>query len=350
MSPDTLTVAVVVPTSIDLATVLTSLEPRIRLLWEPRLFPPMRHVADFDGAPGFTRSVEDQQRFDDLIAQADALYGIPDQSPAALKLAVTRNPGIRWVHTMAAGGGSQVRAAELSEAELARVAVTTSAGVHAGPLAEFALMGLLAGVKDLPQLRLLQEKRAWPERRPTRELGDLNVVLLGTGGIGRAVAERLRPFGSHVIGVNRRGLAVPGLDKVVRYEDLGPLLERADAVISTLPGTDATWHLLSAAALDRLPHGAIIVNVGRGTVIDEAALAERLADGRISFAALDVFEQEPLSPSSPLWDQENVILSAHSAALSTQEEQRIAELFADNAGRLLDGRKLRNRMDIDNFY
>lgn len=350
MSRDELKVVVTVPSSIDLRTELTTREPRISLLWEPSLFPRMRHVADFDGEPGFERSARAQRELDRLIGQADALYGIPDESPLALRSALDRNPGIRWVHTMAAGGGNQVRRAALTAEQLERVAVTTSSGVHSHPLAEFAVFGLLAGLKGLPQLSQLRLDRSWPPRMPTRELSDLTVVLLGTGGIGHTVADRLQSFGARLIGVNRRGAATPGVEQVFGYRDLVTALDHADAVVSSLPATPATHHLLDGLALDRLRPGAIVVNVGRGSVIDEAALIERLTDGRIGFAALDVFETEPLPASSPLWSLDNVIVSPHSAALSDKEEHRIAELFADNAGRLLDGRPLRSRMNVDEFY
>jgi phosphoglycerate dehydrogenase-like enzyme len=123
-----------------------------------------------------------------------------------------------------------------------------------------------------------------------------------------------------------------------------------DGIVVTLPGTSATEKLVGAEVLGAVRPGTTLVNVGRGTVIDEDALVSALGDGRIGFAALDVFAAEPLDPASPLWDLPNVLISPHTATLTAAEERRIAELFADNAGRLLDGRPLRNVVSTVEFY
>ena len=121
-------------------------------------------------------------------------------------------------------------------------------------------------------------------------------------------------------------------------------------MISTLPGTDATTGLLGRDFFAGLKPGATVVNVGRGTVIDEPALIEALTNGRVGFAALDVFATEPLPKDSPLWTMPNVLVSPHTAALSRHEDRRIAEVFSDNATRLLDGRPLRNLINTEEFY
>ncbi|MFF8630135.1 NAD(P)-dependent oxidoreductase [Streptomyces werraensis] len=123
-----------------------------------------------------------------------------------------------------------------------------------------------------------------------------------------------------------------------------------DAVVNTLPGTDATHHLLGKRFFDALKPGATVVNVGRGTVVDEAALIAALGSGRVGFAALDVFETEPLPVHSPLKDDGRVLVSPHTAALDTAEDRLIAELLAANATRLLDGQSLLNRVNTVEFY
>lgn len=123
-----------------------------------------------------------------------------------------------------------------------------------------------------------------------------------------------------------------------------------DAVVNTLPGTAATEKLLGEEFFAALSEEAIVVNVGRGTVIDEEALVEALDAGRVGFAALDVFAVEPLPVSSPLWGHPRVLVSPHTAALNSGEEERIAQLFAENARRLLDGEELVNLVDTIEFY
>ena len=350
MTADRLRVVVAAPLSAADAARIVELEPRIDLVYEPALLPPMRHAADFAGDPEFRRTTEQQRAFDDLIDSADVLYGIPDVDSAALARAVRANPRLRWVQTMAAGGGAQVRAAGLSTAELDRVTFTTSAGVHGGPLAEFAVFGVLAGAKDLPRLTAQKSGHEWTGRWTMRQVSDLTVLVLGLGGIGTETARKLSALGARVIAFNRSGEgSIEGVS-VQPMHLLREHLPQADAVVVTLPGTAATEGLLDDGFFAALTPGATIVNVGRGTVIDEPALLRALESGQVGFAALDVFAVEPLDTASGLWDHPNVVISPHTAALDPREESRIAALFADNAGRFLDDRPMRNVVDTVEFY
>ncbi len=345
-----LRVAVASPLSEELCRLIEQREPRIDLVRDQSLYPPMRHPADFGGDPDFRRTPEQQQAFEQLIDSADALYGIPDVDPAALKRAADANPGLRWVHTMAAGGGGQVKAAGLSPEQLKRITFTTSAGVHGGPLAEFAVFGVLAGAKDLSRLLAQQRDRVWSGRWEMRQLSELTVLVVGLGGIGAEVARRLATLGATVIGTSRHNRPVEHVDRLVRTDQIAAVVPEVDAIVLTLPGTAATEKLIGAEVLAAVRPGTILVNVGRGTVVDEDALLPALRDGRVGFAALDVFATEPLPADSPLWGEPNVLVSPHTAALNGAEDRLIAELFATNASRLLDGHDLRNRVDTVDFY
>ena len=347
---DRLRVAIAAPVPHDVPELIRGREPRIELRYDPEVLPPMRHPADFSGDPAFTRTEEQQRRYEELLDGADALYGIPDVDAAALRRVVEANPNLRWVHTMAAGGGASVKAAELADEKLNTITFTSSAGVHAGPLAEFAIFGLLAGAKDLPRLNAQQSAREWSDRWMMGQLGEQTVLVVGLGGIGRRVVELLAPFGGTILGTSRRGVTVAGVDEVIHPDDLVDVAGRVHAVISTLPGTDATAGLLDGHFFQALKQGATVVNVGRGTVIDEPALIDALRTGKVGFAALDVFATEPLPSDSPLWSMPNVLISPHTAALSRHEDRRIAELFCDNATRMLDGQPLRNVINTDEFY
>ena len=347
---DRLRVAIAAPVPQGLTDLLLEREPRIDLLYDPDVLPPMRHPADFTGDPSFSRTAEQQHRYEELLDVAEALYGIPDVDGTALRRTVEENPDLRWVHTMAAGGGATVKAADLTPEQLSKIVFTSSAGVHAGTLAEFALFGVLAGAKDLPRLSAQQAAREWSGRWMMGQVSEQTVLVLGLGGIGRRVVELLAPFGGTIIGTSRRNISMPGVDEVVHPDDLVAVAGRVDAVITTLPGTDATTGLVGRDFFGALKSGATVVNVGRGTVIDEAALIDALSDGRVRFAALDVFAIEPLPADSPLWSMPNVLISPHTAALSVHEDFRIAELFCDNATRLLDGQPLRNVINTEEFY
>lgn len=181
-------------------------------------------------------------------------------------------------------------------------------------------------------------------------LSEQTVLVLGLGGIGRRVVGLLSAFGATVIGTSRRQITVSGVDRVVHPDRLTDVIGEVDAVVTTLPGTTQTEGLLGKAVFDAARPGLTVVNVGRGTVIDEPALIEALGTGQVGFAALDVFAAEPLDRESPLWDLPNVLVSPHTAALSVHEDRRIAELFAANATRFIDGRLLTNVINTEEFY
>ncbi|QNK79554.1 D-2-hydroxyacid dehydrogenase [Nakamurella sp. PAMC28650] len=349
-SSDPVTVVLATPLAPDLRHLITDVDPRVALLVDDELLPPQRFPGDHSGDPAYRRTPGQQAAFEALLARADVLYGIPDVDPTMLARTVTTNPGLRWVQTMAAGGGATVQAANLSEEDLARVVFTTSAGVHGGTLAEFALFGVLAAAKDLPRLQRLQRAHEWPERWAMGQVGEQTVLVVGLGGIGGETARLLKCFGATVLGVKRTAGPVDHVDEVHPLSALPELVGRADAIIFTLPGTAATAGLYDAELIAATKPGAVIVNVGRGTVIDEPALIHGLTTGPLGSAYLDVTAVEPLPAESPLWDLPNVVIAPHTAALNAKEDQRIAELFAGNMTMFLAGRRMTNVVTPGEFY
>ena len=331
------------PENIEL---LRSREPRLDVVFEPELFGP---PSDNWMIP-HVRTAEDQARFEAVVDTAEALFGVPDNSGKALGRTVAANPALRWVHTIPAGGGQQVKAARLDADALARIIFTTSAGVHAEPLAEFAVFGVLAGAKLLPYLRTAQIRHEWAPRKAMGLAPDMTVAVVGLGGIGRLAASKLSGLGYRVVGVHRRAVEVPGVAQVYPVERLAEVAATVDAIVLALPGTVQTEGMLSREVLAAIKPGASVVNVGRGSTVDEAALIEALADGRVGFAALDVTAVEPLPSDSPLWDLPNVLISPHTAAISVHEPRLITELFAANATAFLDGRPLQNVVNTVEFY
>jgi phosphoglycerate dehydrogenase-like enzyme len=199
------------------------------------------------------------------------------------------------------------------------------------------MLGLLAFRKGLPRLRADAKERRW-DHYPTPELDGATVLVVGLGAIGREVARLAVAFRMRVLSVRRH------------EGDLDELLPQADAVVVTLPSTEETRGMLSRERIARMRDGAIFVNVGRGDVVDEEALIDALRAGRLAGAALDVFAQEPLPASSPLWEMENVIVSPHTAAQSLRENERIVELFGENLRRWLAGEEILTPIDTTLFY
>lgn len=342
-------VVIATPLEAELVSRIDQEVPAARVHAEPALLPPARYPCDHRGDPLFHRDPRYEDRWWELLGRAEVFFGIPGDTPDGLAQAVRRCPDLRWVQGTAAGEGEKVRRARLTPEELRRVTVTSAAGVHATTLAEYCLLGMLTFAKDVPGLRRDQRMRRW-SHYPMRELRGGTIVLLGLGGVGVEVARLAKALGMYVVGVKRTPEDMPGVDEVHDMSALPSLARRADVLVCTLPATDETAGLVSRKVIETLPEGCIVVNVGRGSVFDETALADALAAGRLAGAALDVFSVEPLPPDSPLWELDNVILSPHTAALSVRENERIVDLFVDNLHRYLRGAPLRNRVDSERFY
>jgi phosphoglycerate dehydrogenase-like enzyme len=344
-----LDVVIATPLDAELVSRIATGAP-VRMHYEPDLLPPSRFPSDHRGESGFTRSAADEKRWQHLLASAEVMYGFPGDVPDGLAAVVHDCPRLRFVQATAAGAGEQVEAAGLTDDDLDRVAVTTASGVHGGPLAEFAILGLLALTRDLHRIQADQAARRWPHYA-TEDLEGKLVVVLGTGVIGVRVAQAAKALGMRAIGVNSSGgTATDPFDELHASADLAAVVAGATALVITVPLTEQTRGMVDAGVLDALTGGAVIVNVGRGAVIDEPALIAALETGRLAGAALDVTTTEPLPDDSPLWGMPNVLLSPHTAALSPRENERIVELFIDNLNRLHEGRDLRSRITSARRY
>ncbi|HZD70236.1 MAG TPA: D-2-hydroxyacid dehydrogenase [Actinomycetes bacterium] len=351
-------IVVATPLEPELVDRIRHVVPGAEVSFEPALLPPPRYPSDHRGDPEFRRDQVGQRRFDELLAGADVLLGVPGETPEALAHVVRTCSRLRWVQGNTAGMGEMVRRAGLTREELDRVRFTSTAGVHGAQLAEWAMLGLLAFTKDLPRLLADKADRRW-RSYVVRELRGQTLLVLGLGGIGREVARLARCLGMRVVGVRRAGQresvggSPPDVDTVEEVHPpsaLPELVGRADAVVLALPGTPETAGLFSRALIERLPHHAVVVNVGRGAAVDETALTEALAAGRIAGAALDVFATEPLPPDSPLWELPNVLISPHTASVTPAENGRVVELFCDNLQRWVGHQPLRNLVDTEHFY
>ena len=295
--------------------------------------------SDGDGPRGSSDEVMN------AIPSADVYLGFG--IPRPLLLAGKR---LRWVHSAAAGVGNALYP-EMRDGD---VVLTNSAGVHAIPIAEFITASVLYFFRGLDIAVDQQRRREWNkhpfvgEQSPLREVGGACVLIVGAGGIGSEAARRLSALGALCIGVRRRpALGAPeGFERVVGFESIDDVLPRADVVVLAAPLTEETRGLLGARRLDALPPSAIVVNVARGALLDEAALVERLRAGTIRGAALDVFQDEPLASESPLWQLRSVLVSPHVSPVSPGRFwTRELDLFLDNWRRFVRGESLRNVVD-----
>ncbi len=273
---------------------------------------------------------------------------------------LARAPSLRWVHS-ATAGVERV----LTPASRARGLVITNArGVFSRPIAEYVMLMILSAARRLPQLLELQAERTW-QPLEARELRDITVGIVGLGSIGRAVGALATAFGCRVMATRRRPEAgVAGhdgagdepflgslmLDRVLPPEQLPVLLAECDFVVLAAPLTDDTRGLVSDEAIARMKPGAWVINVARGELVDERALARALRNGRLGGAVLDTFIEEPLPPTSQLYDVPNLIITPHTSWSSARVLDRSMDLFCENLRRYADGRGLVNVVDPSAGY
>ena len=326
------------------ATIAAALPGRLRVLHEPDLLPVPRYVADHNGIP---RSLDpaQQRRWLEVLAEADIMFDFDWFDPANLP---KNAPRLRWLQGTSAGIGEFLTRTGLIRSD---ITFTTAAGVHGGALAEFTLLGLLHFFREVPRLTAMQKAHHW-ERYTNREMAGSRLLLVGLGGVGREVARRCAAMGIEVWGARRRADEAPpeGVTRLVPVGELRNHLPAVDALVLACPLTSETRGLIGAAEIAAMRPTAIIVNIARGAVIDEAALIAALAANRLGGAALDVFATEPLPADSPLWDMPNVLFCPHSASTVMAENERIVALFLDNLRRYVEGRPMRNLFDKTRGY
>jgi phosphoglycerate dehydrogenase-like enzyme len=275
-----------------------------------------------------------------LDAEALVVWG---SSGADLAAVAGRMPRLRWVQTLAAGPDSVLGAGFPED-----VVVTSGAGLHNRTVTEHALALVLALVRRLPATARAQAEHRWagelgglqplhPDGAVTT-LIDARVLIWGFGSIGQNLAPLLRALGARVRGVARSAGERAGFS-VAAESDLEQELGQADVLIMILPSSAGTTRALDGGRLAALPQHAYVVNVGRGSTVDEAALTAALEKGRLAGAALDVTATEPLPPDSPLWDAPNLLLTPHAAG---GRPVGADELIAENVAALLAGGELRN--------
>lgn len=268
------------------------------------------------------------------IRDAEVVFTLslkPDQFKAAQKL--------KWIHCPAAA----VHQFSFPELMNSDVILTNGRDVHGPVVAEHVMALIFAMAKNLHLAARYQQKHVWGQEAiwysypHPREIAGATLGLVGLGSIGRAVAKHASALGMRVIAVREhpeKG-SDEGVGEVFSTSQLDSLLTQSDYVVLAAPVTGDTMHLMNATRLAKMKPNACLINVGRGQLVDEAALAQVLRGKRLGGAALDVFEKEPLPSDSPLWDIENLLITPHTAGLAEKLWERQYELFCENLRRYL---------------
>ncbi|MGD8466722.1 MAG: D-2-hydroxyacid dehydrogenase [Anaerolineae bacterium] len=273
-------------------------------------------------------------------------------------------PSLRWIQLHTAGA-DHLQNQPVMESNMA---ITTVSGIHATPIAEYVMASMLAHRWRVAHWTECQREAQWPSGRwqlyARPELRASTLGILGYGSIGREVARLAKAFGMRVLALSRSGSridhgytagdigdpegAIP--ETIYKPEGLQEMLAECDYVVIALPLTPATTHLIGEAELHAMKPDAYLVNIARGGIIDEPALIRALEEGWIAGAGLDVFEEEPLPPESPLWNLDSALLSPHVAGFTPRYDERAVALFAQNLERYLNDERLLNLIDKERGY
>ena len=277
-------------------------------------------------------------------AEAEVAFGGISGDRVAKLLAAT--PKLRWYHTPAAGVD---RLLDIPDFRARGIILTNNSGSYDVQIAEHVLAFIFGAAKRLHLYRDQQARREWRDQEHD-ELRDQTVVVYGAGSIGGEVVRLASAVGMRVIAVRRSGGPLPGASRVVTPERLAEVSALADHLVIAAPLTPATRGAVSREVIARMKPTAWIVNIARGPIVDEAALAEALASGRLGGAALDTFTKEPLPADSPLWALPNVVITPHTSNSSPKVRERTLALFVENVRRYKAGEPLLNRVDFEVGY
>ncbi len=278
----------------------------------------------------------------DALAEARVLFNWSG-SRAEIVNVLARAPKLEWVHARYAGLDGIMS----PELQASHVPLTNGRGTFSQSLGEFVIAGALYWAKDFPRMLRAKAEHRW-EVFDILELSTQTMGIVGHGDIGRAIARRAKAFGMNVLALRRDTTPRAGdedVDKVYPNSELHAMLPECDYVVVAAPLTPTTKHMMSTAEFNCMKESAIIMNVGRGPVIDEAAMTEALRTKRIRGAALDVFEVEPLPADSALWDLDNVFISAHTSDHTKDWLNDAAMFFVEQFARWKNNEPLKNIAD-----
>lgn len=277
------------------------------------------------------------------IQAANVIIGQP--KPDMLRA----SENLEWLQTASAGVDPYIVPGVLA----AKTVLTNATGAYSKAVSEHAFALTLMLIKKLHLYRDEQMKNHWSDRGTVTSLSDSTVLVVGLGDIGRAYARMVKAMGAYVIGVKRRGGSCPDyVDELVLTQDIDSVLPRADVVMSVLPNTAETRYLYTDERFDKMKDSAVFVNCGRGNAVSSEVLYRALKEQKISAAAIDVVETEPLPADSPLWGLENLVITPHISGFFHLPEtfERIVDIAAGNLAAYLAGKELHNVVDFATGY
>ncbi len=235
-------------------------------------------------------------------------------------------PNLKWVQVISAG----INSAPLDEFETAGIILTNASGIHQHTISEFVIAALLFDMRQFKELQHNQKNNVWGKGINIQELRRKTMMIMGIGNIGQRLATIAKAFGMTVIGVNRSGRKIAEVDQTVTQDNADEFIGNIDVLVSILPETEETKNYFDQKRFEKMKKGVKFINVGRGSSVDTEALIDALDKGIVSFAGLDVFEEEPLQEDSPLWQHEKVFVSPHMSGALEHFRSDLFEVVGPN--------------------
>lgn len=303
-------------------------------------------TARFDTRCQFTFIDSSKNIPESLLHSANVIIGEPDEAD------IIKATQLKWLQLTWAGADKYTRMKHLPEP----LTITNASGAFGTIISEYVIGAIIALYRSFPDYYRNQQQHLWMESDSSDTIYGKTVLILGTGDIGMRLAHRLKAFGTHIIGLRRnpKASAIPDFDEIHGLSQLDDMLKKADIVVGCLPNTSETSGLLDEQRLRLMKKDALLINVGRGSLIKNDALVQVLKASHLKGVALDVSEIEPLPEDSPLWDMPNVFITPHIAGPSfggnSDVENTIWNICMQNLERFLNGETLEHVVDLKQGY
>jgi glyoxylate/hydroxypyruvate reductase A len=330
----------------ELIEKIKMVDENIDILYDPALLGIPRYLNDQHGSP-MNRTKDQEEKYRQMMAEAEILFGY---IPPGYQDIDKWFPKLKWNQSTSAGIGWGAKNYNWTDTN---VIFTTASGIHETPLAEFCIMSMLMFIKDYFWMEEEKSRKHWA-RTCSTELRGKTLGIIGLGKVGKEIARIAKCMGMHVIATKRHTEGVTphsvGVDEIYPWNNLDILLSEPDFLTIICPETEETRGLIGKNEIAKMKKGSVLINIARGTIVDEDALIEALKSGHLGGAALDVFRTEPLPPDNPLWGMPRVIISPHSASTADTENTKQTDLLIYNLKRYMKSETLKNVLDKNLLY
>ena len=321
--------------------------PDLKIIYRTDLIGKPRYPGDHIGFPTHHDS-STQKEWLNLVGMADIIFGFDNNLDPNLDLYAKK---VKWIQATSSGLGGYLSKNRYL-IKMPNTRFTTARGIHATPLAEFCIMAILMWSKNYFKAELLKSKKNW-QRFSTNDISNQIVGIVGVGAIGSEIAKHCKYFNMNVFGIKNKVAPNPTdlyIDRFFDKSDLREMAKLIDYLILVAPQTSETNEIVNSKIFDVMKSSSYLINIGRGSLINENHLVSAIKNNTISGAALDVFSKEPLPRDSELWTLKNLILFPHSASTTFGENKRITHLFCRNLENFLNNKPLINQFNAENLY